>query len=148
VKFVHVYNPSHPWPGVTIAYEVAQLEQEQVVSLGASFSSPKDTYAKTIGRTISGQRLRSQPLQFMLEKEDTELKAHRLISMLHAFALGTEYEVKGNPLRPSRFQVRCAGKLIGPDGQLLRVEFDANENSVGWMNRIPRWTRTFLGDPP
>lgn len=147
MKFVHVYDPKSPRPGVTIAYEIAETSENKIVSLGASFSSPEDTYSKVRGRSISGQRLKSQPLRFLLEKEG-DVMARHLISILHTFVQGTDYDTDTQPLRPSRFEYRCLGNLIGPGGHLIRVEFDANAHSIGWMNRVPRWVKKFLGDPP
>lgn len=147
MKFVHVYDPQWPKPGVTIAYEIGDADSTRVVSIGASFSSPMDTYSKRMGRQISGQRLRTQPLQFTFD-EKPDIHARHVISLLHIFLLGVDFEQSGQPLHPSRFYERRVGDMIGPDGHALRVGFDTGLQGVGWMTRAPSWAKKFLSSPP
>lgn len=160
MKFIHIYDRKSSRGGLTVAYTVEKIENYYVISMGAAFCSPQDQYCKQVGREISTIRQKTQPLQIISRQEGTPT-SQEIGTLFYVFLLEDaperlrELSVYTSPLRPARFNKRAISEFLGPEGSLINVSIDVQdereENTVlnrpvraGWLDSIPGWAKTYL----
>ena len=159
MKFVHVFDLKDPKGGITIAYEIEDVSEKKVISLGASYCSKEEPYNKAIGRQISRSRLKSQPLLIKADGSD-QVKVSTMLAMFYSLLINEQGEWEEiHAFRPSRFPRGYNKSIIGPDGKVLSVSIDGGEHSFiklrewsksktrgvrGWLSSSPGWATGFL----
>ena len=135
--------------GITLAYTL--LENRAL--LGAAFCCPRDSYAKSIGRSIAQGRLESQPLRLHVEGRIERRQLPTLLLALLIYQTLPSWSVLEEHvhLPEGQWSHRWAVDFPGPNGVLVRAEMDSRRKNLGrnlhthpaardWHTSIVRFT--------
>jgi hypothetical protein len=92
---------------------------------GWSFSHSQKGWQRKKALAIAKGRLQDSPIRFYFDSVG-EIELPQLVSTVKAYLLaGVQWDsADERVLRPSRFNWRIGGQMLGPDGSLVSVFFD------------------------